>query len=180
MHRYGRHGTRAWLRWRNRHFCRAHLVAPSPRVVVLNVQVEFLARIQKVVLVMQDGSRFEMENNVSQLEQNGQNIPQNTPSADERFLEFAFGLGKLSAEKDYEALDDPFTSRSSTQSEIEYEAHKLYLSMLAHGDSFTAWSNAQEAIAEYLRRFDMARLKRLEELSGATTRGTQRLWLLLP
>ena len=121
MHRYGRHGTRAWLRWRNRHFRRTHLVAPSPRIVVLNVPADFLARIQKVVLVMQDGSRFEVENKVSQLEQNGQN----TPSADERFLEFASGLGKLSAEKDYEALDDPFTSRSSTQSEIEYEAYKL-------------------------------------------------------
>ncbi|QBD82819.1 hypothetical protein EPA93_45405 [Ktedonosporobacter rubrisoli] len=99
MHRYGRHGTRAWLRWRNRHFRGTHLVASSPRIVVFNVPVDFLARIQKVVLVMQDGSRFEVENNVSLLEQNGQNIPQNTPSADERFLEFASGLGKLSAEK---------------------------------------------------------------------------------
>lgn len=64
-HRYGRHGTKAWLRWRNRHFSRTSLMF-SPQVAILNVPLEFLSKIRKVTIIMADGSQVDVEANTQQ------------------------------------------------------------------------------------------------------------------
>src|SRR6059036_3678910 len=64
-HRYGRHGTKAWLRWRNRHFRRTHLTF-SPQIAILNVPLEFRSQIRKVTIIMADGTQWVAENNIQQ------------------------------------------------------------------------------------------------------------------
>jgi hypothetical protein len=168
MHRYGRHGAKAWLRWRNKRFHKMHLVT-SPRIVVFNMPLEFLTRIQKVVIVMQDGSQLEVEKNVSQAQFNGQS----TLSSDERYLRNASRLGQLRAEQDYSTLIDPY--EPNYRSDTQGKAYELYFDMEAHGDQFTRWDSEAEAVTAYLDQFDIARFQRLDELTGATTKGTREL-----
>jgi hypothetical protein len=137
---------------------------------MLNVPLEFLSRIQKVVIVMQDGTRFEVEKNMSQILPNGQNAP----NADERYLENASSQAKRRAEKALEKLDNPFTVPGDL-SDIEDAAYKLYYDMVALGCQFTAWNTAEDAVAAYLKRFNETYSKHLKEISGATTLGIQAL-----
>jgi hypothetical protein len=54
-HHYGRHGNKAWLRWREKRFRRVSL-ALAPQMAVLHVPLEFLSRIRKVTILMSDGT----------------------------------------------------------------------------------------------------------------------------
>jgi hypothetical protein len=168
MHRYGRYGEKAWLRWRNKRFRKMHLV-PSPRIVVLNMPLEFLSRIQKVVIVMQDGSQLEVEKNVSQAQLNGQSAL----SPEERYLRDASRRGQLRAEEDYPTLDDPYSP--NYRSDNRAKAYDIYFSMEAHGDQFTQWNSEKDAVTAYLGQFDIARFQRLDELTGANTKGAREL-----
>lgn len=59
-HRYGRHGKKAWLRWRQTRFRHTALTS-VPQVAVLNVPLEFLRRIRKVTILMNDGTEESLE-----------------------------------------------------------------------------------------------------------------------
>lgn len=66
IHRYGRHGNKAWLRWRKKRLRRTSLI-PTPQIVVLNVPLDFLRRIRKVTILMEDGQNVDVNITTGQL-----------------------------------------------------------------------------------------------------------------
>ena len=116
-HRYGRHGTKAWLRWRKRHL-RRNALTFVPQVAVLNVPLDFLARIRKVTIVMEDGRTIEAGTETGQLvnspvvdaetDEHGAILLEDTQGPKYEFLSSARILARRHAGKVFNDAKNPY------------------------------------------------------------------------
>jgi hypothetical protein len=86
IHRYGRHGTRAWLRWRQRHYIRPSLVPVPvvPTVPVVVIQVQAPINVERIiVIVTRSTDTFDDENTEQQgmVVREQLDLSQNIPSS---------------------------------------------------------------------------------------------------
>lgn len=142
-HRYGRHGAKAWLRWRSKHFCRTHLTF-SPQVAVFNVPLEFLSRVRKVTIIMDDDTRIDFEQpDISQGTNTEALPPGSIVDADkgaprlleqsltpkDRFLWDARSLAGLFAEEPFKNMINPYEVRLP---EREIKRSQAWLAYTCH------------------------------------------------
>lgn len=119
IHRYGRHGNKAWLRWRKKRLRRTSLI-PTPQIVVLNVPLDFLRRIRKVTILMEDGQEKIFEPNGEQsspdaVEANTDKIraiaQDGTQRAREALLSAAEAAAVIQAESAFRDLINPYQAK---------------------------------------------------------------------
>jgi hypothetical protein len=181
-HRYGRHGNKAWLHWRQKRFRRPTLTL-APQVAVLHVPLEFLSRIRKVTIFMSDGTEETVEITTNPLSPpivdadpikrlNGSEPAQ---SPQDRFFAVAKEIAEEQAQRTFRSTVDPYHAKLHVQ-----EARALVQSIYYGNDNIRLaqqWS-LSEAQEQFLREFRAAYGERLFQLSiayEAPTEETQQL-----
>ena len=116
-HRYGRHGNKAWLRWRKKRFHNTSPMHP-PHVAVLQIPLEFLSRIRKVTILMTDGTeqRVELQTNnalsspiVDATVQKGISVlPELIQNPQDKFFIAAREIAQMQAKRIFYGTVDPY------------------------------------------------------------------------
>ncbi len=182
-HRYGRHGSKAWLRWRKKRFRRISLT-PSPQVAILHVPLEFLSRIRKVTILMSDGTEETVQVTTDPLpppivdadsEERGVALPGQIQNPQDRFYDVAKEIARDQAERTFRSTVDPYSAKPDVQ-----EARRLAQSIYYGNDNLQLAQNwrLNEAQEHFLHEFKTEYRERLSKLSReyeATTEETQQL-----
>lgn len=180
-HRYGRHGNKAWLRWRKKRFRQPSLTL-VPQMAVLHVPLEFLNRIRKVTIFMNDGTEETVEITAHPLPSpivdadpakrvNGSGRAQ---SPEEKFFAVAKEIAGEQAERTFRSIVDPYNAKLRVQ-----EARALAQSIYYGNDSLQQQWNLSEAQEQFLREFRGAYGEKLSQLSRAYEAPTEEIQQLL-
>jgi hypothetical protein len=185
-HRYGRHGNKAWLHWRKRHF-RKTAPAIVPQIVVLNVPLDFLARIRKVIIIMDDGTSISAETSTGQLPSPSSRIidvitdkvpalPTNHASSPEDlFLLAAVLHGRRDAKNDFQKKINPYEGGPNVKAAEDHAIMAYTTHLGATGLGEKEYEQFQDAFLDLFTNEYKKRISQLSISYGADTKELQDL-----